>query len=144
VVGAKLIVTFNQSLASASVPATISGASENRAATLSGVLTPTDVTITIPGIAQGALDTGSSSYFSGVCILLCSAQSATFNASVALVDAGTSTTVTLTVTSVTPGSGSTLGASTGKLVFVPASTVTDGGGDAAIGSLTTAASFALF
>ncbi|HWH11110.1 MAG TPA: chitobiase/beta-hexosaminidase C-terminal domain-containing protein [Solirubrobacteraceae bacterium] len=143
-VGTKLILTFNQLLATGSVPTSFTGASENRAATLSGVLIPQDVTLTIPGITQAAVDTGSSAYFSGLCVLLCSAQSATFDGTVGNTNNGTVTTLTLTVTSVTPGSGSTLGTSSGGLIFTPATSLKDGGGNAASGSFNTAGSFKLF
>lgn len=127
-VGDKLILSFNQSLATASVPATFSGATETRP--LSG-----NVTLAIPGIAKGALDTGSTGY------LPQPQTTATFGGTIALSNNQTSTTVTLTVTSV--GGAATAG-STGALTFVPAASITDGGGNAAAGNFTTSLNFKLF
>ncbi len=139
--GDKLVLTFNQSLAAASVPSTISGASENRAGTLLGVLVAPDVTLTIPQIAQGVLDTGSAGYLGGGCIALCSAEAATFGGAVVLANAGRSTTVTINVTGL---AGSATNSSSGVLGFTPAASITDGGGDAARGTLTTSTGFKLF
>jgi hypothetical protein len=128
-IGDKLILTFNQSLATASVPATFSGATESAAT--SGA----DVTLSIPGITNGALDTGSPFYLSS------RPGTATFGGTVALVNNGTATTVTVTVTSLT---GATTAVSLGALVFKPATTLTDGGGNAATGTFTTSGVFQLF
>ncbi len=130
-VGAKLIFTFNQSLAPASVPATVSAATETRGSSLIFVLAP-NVQLAIPGIIQGSPDTGTAAYFVG-CAALCQARSVTFAGSVALSNAGTSTTVTLTVTSIA-GGGDQPFAGSGDITFTPASTITDGGSNAASGS----------
>jgi hypothetical protein len=127
-VGDKLILTFNQSLAPASVPASATGATE--AKPLTG-----DVTLTIPAITKGALDTGSTGY------VLLPLTTTTFAATVVLVDNGTATTVTITVTSV---SGVLPLASQGALIFAPATSLTDGGGNAASVGLTTSTTFKLF
>jgi hypothetical protein len=126
--GDKLILTFNQSLAVASVPTSVTGATE--AKPLTG-----NVTLTIPGITKGARDTGSAGY------VLLPLTTTTFAATVALANGGTATTVTVTVTSV---SGALPLASQGALVFAPAPTLTDGGGNAASVGLTTNANFRLF
>jgi hypothetical protein len=138
-VGDKLVLTFDQSLATASVPTSFTGATETRASTGAGVTAP-DARLTIPGLTNGALDTGSAAYFMG-CPQNCPALTATFNGTVALVNSGTSTTVTATVTSL---AGDAPAGSHGILVFAPAATITDGGGGSAGGSLTTAATFKLF
>jgi hypothetical protein len=133
-VGSKLILTFNQSLATGSVPTSFTGAAETRASTLLGVLAG-DAQLTIPGVTQGALDTGSPNYFVG-CLALCAAQTATFSGTIALVNNGAGTTVTIAVTSL---SGNTPYASSGNLIFAPAATITDGGGNGATGSFTATA-----
>jgi hypothetical protein len=127
-VGDKLILTFNQSLATASVPASVSGATEARPST-------GNVTLTIPGITKGALDTGSASY------VLTPLTTATFAASAALTNSGTATTITLAVTSL---SGGLTASGVGVLTFSPAASITDGGGDPATGVFTTPAAFKLF
>ena len=127
--GDKLILTFNQNLAG--VPATFSGATES--ALGSGL----NVGLQIPGITNGTLDTGDAGYVS----LL---ATATFGGTVALSNNGTSTTVTLTVTSLSVTVlGSTI-AQDGALAFQPATTITDSAGHAAIGTFTTAGTFKLF
>ncbi len=133
-IGSTLTVTFDQSLAPASVPTSFTGATETRGSSLFGFAAP-DVQLTIPGLTSGALDTGSSGYFIG-CLALCAARTATFSGTIALVDNGTSTTVTVTVTSL---SGDTPFASSGNLTFVPATTITDGGANGATGSFMAAA-----
>jgi hypothetical protein len=127
-VGDKLTLTFNQSLASASVPTSFTGATEARP--LVG-----NVTLTIPGITKGALDTGTTAY------LVAALTTASFNGTVALSNAGAATTVVITVTSV---SGGITAASKGPLVFSPATSITDGGGNAAAGTLTSGPNFKVF
>jgi hypothetical protein len=127
-VGDKLILSFNQSLATASIPTSVTGATE--AKPLLG-----NVTLTIPGITKGALDTGSAGY------VLLPLSTATFAAAVVLVDNGTATTVTVTVTGI---SGGTPVGSSGSMVFAPAASITDDGGNTASVGLTTSANFKLF
>ena len=127
-VGDRLILTFNQSLATASVPASFSGAAEAKPAV-------GNVTLTIPGITKGALDTGSGGYVQSPL------TTTTFAGAVLLSNNGTATTVTLTVTSV---SGVLPQASKGALAFITATSITDGGGIAAAGTFTTGANFKLF
>jgi hypothetical protein len=124
-VGDKLILTFNQSLATATVPASFSGATETRPAT-------GNVTLAIPGVTSGALDTGSPSY------LLTAASTATFAGTVTLANAGIAT---VTVTSTT---GASPAVSHGALIFIPATTITDAGGNAAAGTFLTVVGFHLF
>jgi hypothetical protein len=128
-VGDKLVLTFNQSLASSSVPTTFSGATE-----IDNVLAPD--TLTIPGITDGALNTGSLLYAPTL-------GTATFAGTVLLSNNATATTVTITVTSVSSGL-LTPGAGSGALVFKPATTIHDGGGNSASTTFTTVGSFKLF
>jgi hypothetical protein len=128
-VGDKLILTFNQSLSAVSVPATFAGATEISPGSF------VDVTLNIPGITSGAQGTGSPFYMSAP------STTATFGGTTALVNNGTATTVTISVTSL---SGTATAASSGTLVFIPASTIKDGGGNAAAGSFSTASAFKLF
>jgi hypothetical protein len=127
-VGDSLILTFNEDLASVSVPTSITGATESRAA--SGT-----TKLTIPGITNGPADTGSAGYLTGAGI-----ATATFNATAALSDNGASTTVTLTVTSL---NGAATTAGSGTLSFTPATSISSTTGYQAIGSLTMSA-FRLF
>jgi hypothetical protein len=124
----RLILTFNQSLATASVPTSFTGATESR--------TTGTVQLTIPGITSGALNTGSAAY-----LALTGTKSASFDGTVTLLNSGTTTTVTITVTTL---SGDATALSSGALVFQPAATITDGAGNAAIGPFTTASTFKLF
>jgi hypothetical protein len=138
--GTKLIVTFNQSLAAPSLPASpFSNGTETRTFSLLG---PPNAELSIPGITQGALDTGSGSYFGGCLLTVCSAETATFSGTIALVNNGTSTTLTIVVGTVssTPDPPAN---SSGKLIFVPAATITDGINGAS-GSFPTASNFKLF
>ncbi len=127
-VGDRLVLTFNQSLASASVPASFSGATEAKPLLA-------NVTLTISGITNGALDTGSDAY------VLLPLTTTTFAGTVLLSNNGTATTVTLTVTSVT---GVLPQASKGALSFIAATSITDGGGNAAGGTFITGSNFKLF
>jgi hypothetical protein len=127
--GDKLILTFNQNLLG--VPATFSGATEN--ALGSGL----NVGLTIPGITNGTLDTGDAGYVS----LL---ATATFGGTVVLVNNGTSTTVTLTVTSLSFTLFGSSIAQDGALAFKPATAITDSAAHPAIGTFTTATTFRLF
>jgi hypothetical protein len=124
-----LIVTLNQALATGSVPTSFSGATE----TSPGVLV--DVNLAIPGITNGSLDTGTPFY------LLAPSTTATFGGSVALANNGAATTLTIVVTTL---SGGTTSAGSGTLIFKPAPTITDGGGNAAAGTFNTSGTFKLF
>ena len=127
--GDKLVLTFNENLATATVPTTFTSATEAR--TGSGV-----VTLTIPGFTSGAISTGSGSYLAGQ-----ATATATFGGTTALVNNGASTTLTLTVTSL---SGAATAASSGTLPFVTAPTITGTNGTGASGTFTPTGSFRLF
>jgi hypothetical protein len=127
--GDKLVLTFNQSLTTSTVPTTFASATEARSG--SGV-----VTLTIPGFTNGAISTGSGSYLAGQ-----ATATATFGGTVALVNSGASTTVTMTVTSLT---GSATAASSGTFPFVTATSITGTYGTAATGTFTPTGSFKLF
>lgn len=128
--GDQLVLTFNENLASATVPTTLlPPATEDRQG--NGV-----VTLTIPGITNGAISTGSGSYLSGQ-----GSGTATFYGTVALVNNGASTTVTITVTSL---SGATTAASNGTLPFVTAPTIKGIDGTGASGTFTPSGGFRLF
>ena len=127
--GDKLVLTFNQSLTTSTVPTTFASATEAR--TGNGV-----VSLTIPGITNGAISTGSGSYLAGQ-----ATATATFGGTVALVNSGASTTVTMTVTSL---SGSPTAASSGTFPFVTATAITGTYGTAATGTFTPTGSFKLF
>jgi hypothetical protein len=126
--GDRLILTFNQNLATASVPATFTAATESR--------TTGTVQLTIPGITSGALNTGNAAY-----LALTGTKSASFDGTVTLVNNATTATVTIIVTTL---SGDATAISSGALVFQPAPTITDKGGNAAIGPFTSASTFKLF
>jgi hypothetical protein len=123
----KLILTFNQSLTGVAT-GSFSGATEIRPA--SG-----NVTLTIPGITQGAVGTGSPGYLSAT-------GTATFSGSTAVTGSGTATTVTITVSSTPTGTGTA--SSTGALAFTPSTAIKDGGANAATGTFTTIVDFKLF
>ena len=132
-VGDKLILTFSQNLATASVPTTFTGATETRTGSQT-------VKLTVPGISNGAEDTGSALYFAGAS----GKGTATFNGNVVLVNNGSATTITIAVTTLSVTNGA-LAASSGILTFGPASTITDlGGTHAASGTLATTSAFKLF
>ncbi len=126
--GDQLVLTFSENLASASVPTTFAGATEARSG-------EGDTKLTIPGITNGALDTGSQGYLVGS-----SSKTATFAGTVALQNNGSATTVTVTVASV---SGDQTASSSGNLAFAPATTITGTDGTLATGTFT-ATSFKLF
>lgn len=128
--GDQLVITFNENLAPATVPATFAGATESRASTSAHAL------LTIPGVTNGALDTGSAGYLSGS-----GSKTATFAGTVALSNNGASTTMTLTITSV---SGDPTSASSGALIFQAAPTITSMDGTVAAGTFTTSGGFKLF
>jgi hypothetical protein len=111
------------------VPATFASATEAR--TGSGL-----VTLTIPGITNGAISTGSGSYLAGQ-----ATSTATFGGTVTLVNNGASTIVTLSVTSL---SGGATAASSGTLPFVTAPTITGTNGTGASGTFTPSGTFRLF
>jgi X-X-X-Leu-X-X-Gly heptad repeat protein len=94
-----------------------------------------DVTLTIPGITDGALGTGSPFY------TLSAPSTATFGGTVALVNNGTATTLTIGVTTL---SGGATALSSGSLAFKPATTIKETGGIAAAGTFTTSGTFRLF
>jgi hypothetical protein len=94
------------------------------------------VLLSIPGITAGALSTGSSAYLAAT-----GTRTATFDGTVALINSGTATTVTITVSALT---GDPPAVGSGLLAFQPAATITDGGGNPAIGPFNTAATFKLF
>ena len=75
-----------------------------------------NVKLTIPGITNGAVDTGSNGYLAGN-----GSRTATFAGTVALQNSGSATTVTITVTSLT---GDQTATSSGMLAFAPATTIT--------------------
>jgi hypothetical protein len=127
--GDKLVLTFDENLATATVPTTFASATEARVG--SGI-----VTLTIPGFTNGAISTGSGSYLAGQ-----ATGTATFGGTATLVNNGASTTVTLTVTSL---SGAATAASSGSLPFVTATTITGTNGTGASGTFTPAGSFRLF
>jgi hypothetical protein len=127
--GDQLVLTFNENLATATVPTTFASATEARVG--SGV-----VTLTIPGITNGAISTGSGSYLSGQ-----ATSTATFGGTVALVNNGASTTVTLKVTSL---SGGVTAASSGTFPFVTAPAITGTNGTGASGTFTPTGTFRLF
>jgi hypothetical protein len=127
--GDQLVLTFNENLASATVPTTFASATEDRQGNNA-------VTLTIPGITNGAISTGSGNYLSGQ-----GSGTATFNGTVALVNNGASTTVTITVTSL---SGATTAASNGTLPFVTAPTIKGIDGTGASGTFTPSGGFRLF
>lgn len=130
-IGDKLILTFNQDLATASVPTSFTGATETRASGGHNVF------LAIPGITDGSVDTGSAGYLTGTT----SARVATFNGTVVLANHGTTTTVTITVTTLT---GDTTTASAGVLSFRPAISINDDAGNDATGTFATPATFKLF
>jgi hypothetical protein len=127
--GDQLVLTFNENLATATVPTTFASATEARSG--SGV-----VTLTIPGITNGAISTGSGSYLSGQ-----ATSTATFGGTIALVNNGASTTVTLKVTSLTGGATA---ASSGTFPFVTATAITGTNGTGASGTFTPSGTFRLF
>jgi hypothetical protein len=126
--GDKLVLTFSEGLATATVPTAFVGATEARSGGGS-------VQLTIPGITNGAIDTGSGSYLAGS-----GSRVATFAGTVALTNAGAATTITVTVTSLT---GDATATSSGTLPFVTATTITAVDGTAATGTFT-ATGFRLF
>jgi hypothetical protein len=127
--GDKLVLTFNENLASGTVPTAFASATEARVG--SGV-----VTLTIPGITNGAISTGSGSYLSGQ-----ASSTATFGGTVTLANNGASTTITIAVTSL---SGGATAASSGTLPFVTAPAITGTDGSGASGTFTPSGSFRLF
>lgn len=127
--GDQLVLSFSENLVTSTVPTTFASATESRVG--NGV-----VTLTIPGITNGAISTGSGSYLSGQ-----ASSTATFGGTVALVNNGASTTVTITVTSL---SGGATAASNGTLPFAAASTITGTDATGASGTFTTNGGFRLF
>lgn len=127
-IGDRLVLTFNQNLATATVPTSFSGATETSPGVFSNVL------LTVPGLTDGAVDTGSLLYMPAF-------ATATFGGTISLSNNGTATTVTLTVTSLTGTAPTT---SSGRLELWPATTIQDQGGNPALWGFATAISFRLF
>ncbi len=128
-VGDRLVLTFDEELSPASVPAMFTGATEAR-------VSNEHVRLSIPGFTNGAVDTGSAGYLSGS-----TSRTATFAGTAALLNSGAGTTVTITVTSLT---GSTTTASSGPLKFATATTITGLDGTPATGTFSTSSGFKLF
>jgi hypothetical protein len=138
--GDRLIVTFSEALAPATVPSTFSGATETRAGSL--LAAQPHVFMSIPGFTNGTLDTGNKAYLANgiLCVLtVCSAGTATFGGTAAL-SAG-NTVVTLIVNALT---GDATAASSGILGFKPAAAIQDLVGNGATGTFNTAGTFKLF
>ena len=93
------------------------------------------VQLTIPGITNGAIETGSGSYLAGN-----GSKVANFGGAIALINNGAATTVTITVTCL---SGAETTASSGTLLFSAAPTIIGTYGTSATGTYT-AAGFRLF
>jgi hypothetical protein len=126
-IGDKLILTFSEDMAS--LPATFSGATETRSGT-NGT-----VRLTIPNAVANS-STGSSAYFSGT-----GGKTATFTGTYTLVNSGSSTTLTISVSTLT---GDATAASQGTLVLAPGSALLDLAGNALTASFTTGSTFRLF
>jgi hypothetical protein len=127
-IGDRLVLTFNQSLATASVPSSFSAATESSSGPGATVL------VTIPGITNGASPTGSTTYVGG-------GTTATFGGTVSLSNSGAATTVTITVTTLT---GAATFPGIGTLALTPATTIKNAAGLAASGTFSTAGGFQLF
>jgi hypothetical protein len=124
--GDKLIITFNQALST-------SGGQSFYNATITGSGSGNDLFF-ISGFTNGQLDTGSTAYVTG-------SGTVNIGLSPALVNNGTSTKVTFTVTSV---SGAVPAAGVGSLVFAISPSVLGSTGSPANGTYTTASTFRLF
>ena len=127
-VGDILILTISEPIAA--LPSTFTGASETRGGTSQ------NVKLAIPNVIAQS-DAGSKDYFSGN-----SARSATFSGTLALVNNGASTTLTITVTSIT--TTDTLASSNGILALVPGTAIVDLAGNGATATFSTPSSFKLF
>ena len=139
--GDQLVLTYSEELTPGSVPSTFSG-TETRAGSL--LSAQPHVFLNIPNFTNGALDTGDASYLANglLCVLgVCSAGTASFSGTVALVQSGSSTTVTLTVTAL---SGDATATGNGALPYVTATSIQDRVANAATGTFTTAGAFKLF
>ncbi|HTN24600.1 MAG TPA: hypothetical protein VL120_11475, partial [Solirubrobacteraceae bacterium] len=139
--GDQLVLTYSEELTPGTIPATFTG-TETRAGSLLSALP--HVFLNIPNFTNGALDTGDSGYLATglLCALgVCSAGTANFSGTVALVESGSSTTVTLTVTAL---SGDATAAGNGALPYVSATSIQDRVANAATGTFTTAGAFKLF
>jgi hypothetical protein len=121
------VVTFNDRVNPASAPASGTNGTEARSG-------KTNVLLTIPGITNGGLDTGSPDYVSGN-----GSKTATFSWTAAW--SNNNTVLTITVTAL---SGQAPAASSGRLVFTPATTIADAAGNAATGTFSTSSTFKLF
>ena len=92
--------------------------------------------LTIPNVVAQS-DAGSKNYFSGN-----GDKSATFSGTLALVNNGASTTVTITVSSIT--TTDTLQSSNGVLALDPGTAIVDLAGNGATANFSTPSSFKLF
>jgi hypothetical protein len=127
--GDAIAVTFSESILASSVPG-------------STTITETDPsgggndTLTIASLTNGARNLGANNY------VTTNNTSAAFASSTLSVSGAT---VTATVAGACAGAGCVaLGAGTGAFQFAPATTITDAAGNAAAGTLTTAATFQAF
>lgn len=127
-VGDRLVLTFNQSLANATVPTSFTGATESSAGT------GATVALTIPGITNGPVSTGGTAYVSA-------GTTASFGGTISLANSGATTTVTVAVTTV---SGATPHPDHGTLALTPAASIHDVAGLSAVGTFSTAIGFQLF
>jgi Bacterial Ig-like domain len=128
--GDKLQITFSEALKASSVPTSSITVTLHKSGSGNALLTiaGTSLNITVDS------DTGSTGYFSSS-----GTRSASFTGGSAALSSGNTV---LTVTVGSTFSGDTLAASSGTLVFVPASTITDVAGNSATGKTVT--SFKLF
>lgn len=123
--GDSVSITFSEALAPASVPATVT---VTETAPSSG-----HDTLTISGVTNGARLLGSSSYVTGTSVSANYASSTT-----ALTNAGRTLTVTVGGACTGPACASLTAGGPGTLAYAPATTLTDGSGNQAGGTLNVA------